>query len=53
MFIADSPLVIHNAGFDLKFLNAEFKIMERPALNNAVVDTLALARKKSRVLRQV
>ena len=43
----DSVLVIHNAPFDLKFLNAELGWAERPSLNNhAVVDTLLMARKK-------
>ena len=30
-FIGDSRLVIHNAEFDLKFLNAEFARLSRPA----------------------
>ena len=43
----DSALVIHNAAFDLKFLNAELGWVERPSLNNhPVVDTLLMARKK-------
>ena len=45
-FIGESPLVIHNAPFDLAFLHAEFKRMGKvfPAL--PVIDTLPMARKK-------
>lgn len=46
-FISDSPLVIHNAAFDLNFLDyqlAEHK--QRKASLNPVVDTLLLARRK-------
>ncbi len=44
-FLADSPLVIHNAEFDLKFLNNEL-IMEgmAPISGRRVVDTLTMAR---------
>jgi DNA polymerase-3 subunit epsilon len=46
-FIGDDPLVIHNAEFDTRFLNAELTMHGRSALAAArVVDTLALARKK-------
>jgi DNA polymerase-3 subunit epsilon len=46
-FLADSPLVIHNAEFDLRFLNAEFARLERPPLlTERVVDTLQMARQK-------
>jgi DNA polymerase-3 subunit epsilon len=46
-FIADSPLVIHNANFDIGFLNMELELLGRPALAmDRVVDTLALARRK-------
>ncbi|HUZ75416.1 MAG TPA: DNA polymerase III subunit epsilon [Stellaceae bacterium] len=45
-FIADTPLVIHNAEFDLRFLNAELKRLARPAIAAAVVDTLALAKRR-------
>ncbi|MEI8321029.1 MAG: DNA polymerase III subunit epsilon [Alphaproteobacteria bacterium] len=41
-FISNSPLVIHNADFDMKFLNAELG----KRLENPVVDTLPMARKK-------
>ncbi|MBD3666369.1 MAG: DNA polymerase III subunit epsilon, partial [Kangiella sp.] len=46
-FIADAPLVIHNAAFDMGFLNAELKRSGRQVLPpSQAVDTLAIARKK-------
>ncbi|WP_371170154.1 DNA polymerase III subunit epsilon [Aliiroseovarius sp. 2305UL8-7] len=46
-FIGDAKLVIHNASFDMKFLNAELKWMGLPAIPwEQAVDTLAIARKK-------
>lgn len=46
-FIGGDRLVIHNAAFDIKFLNAELATLRRPALGfDRVVDTLALARRK-------
>jgi len=46
-FIADAPLIIHNASFDIGFLNAELLRAERQALSmDRVVDTLMLARRK-------
>ena len=46
-FIKDSKLVIHNASFDMKFLNAELGWVNRPALPmNQAIDTLAIARRK-------
>ncbi|RLJ52095.1 DNA polymerase-3 subunit epsilon [Litoreibacter meonggei] len=46
-FVGDATLVIHNAAFDMKFLNAELGwggFMLLP--NNQALDTLAIARKK-------
>ena len=46
-FIADDTLVIHNARFDMKFLNFELTRLDRPALAwDRVVDTLSMAKGK-------
>ncbi|WP_404400940.1 DNA polymerase III subunit epsilon [Pelagibacterium halotolerans] len=45
-FIGDATLIIHNAPFDMGFLNAELEWVQRPALTNPVIDTVMLAREK-------
>ncbi len=46
-FIGDAKLVIHNAAFDMKFLNAELKWVGLTAIPwERAVDTLDIARKK-------
>jgi DNA polymerase-3 subunit epsilon len=46
-FIADSPLVIHNAEFDLGFLNAELaRAGFAPLPLSRAIDTVSLARRK-------
>lgn len=46
-FIGDDVLVIHNASFDIKFLNFELNILRKKTLEmSRVVDSLMLARKK-------
>ena len=46
-FVKDSRLIIHNASFDMKFLNAELEWCSHPQLPmRQSLDTLAIARKK-------
>ncbi|WP_289155331.1 DNA polymerase III subunit epsilon [uncultured Salipiger sp.] len=46
-FIGDAKLVIHNAAFDVKFLNAELRWSKRPQLpRDCAIDTLEIARRK-------
>lgn len=46
-FVGDAKLVIHNAAFDMKFLNAELGWLGLPELEwNRAVDTLAMARQR-------
>jgi DNA polymerase-3 subunit epsilon len=46
-FVGDAKLVIHNASFDVRFLNAELKALDRdPIEMSQTIDTVAMARKK-------
>ena len=45
-FVGDAQLVIHNAQFDIGFLNAELERVGKAKLINAYVDTVSVARKK-------
>lgn len=46
-FIADARLIIHNASFDIGFLNAELERVGKPPIAmDQVLDTLAVARRK-------
>ena len=43
-FIRDAELIIHNAPFDIGFLNAELVLIGLPPLENKVIDTLKVAK---------
>jgi len=43
-FIEDAELLIHNAPFDIGFLNHELELLGLPPLQNTVTDTLKVAR---------
>lgn len=46
-FVADDPLIAHNARFDFGFLDAELRRLERPALERGrMIDTLDMARER-------
>lgn len=46
-FIGDAKLVIHNAAFDVKFLNFELKLIGLPTLDwSRAIDTLTIARQR-------
>ena len=46
-FVGNDPLIIHNAKFDVKFLNAELEWCHKPKiLNDRAIDTLKIARRK-------
>ena len=47
-FLADDPLVFHNAPFDLSFLRSEARIAGGSWPGNRVIDTLTLARRTGR-----
>ena len=46
-FLGDAILVIHNAAFDMKFLNFELGLLQKPTLpSTRAVDTVSMARRK-------
>ena len=45
-FIKEDTLIIHNADFDLGFINNELHLLNKLPLKNKSIDTVALARKK-------
>ena len=45
-FVSDSKIIIHNAPFDVGFINSELRKCEKKELNeNSIIDTLLLAKK--------
>lgn len=44
-FIGGDEIIIHNAGFDLGFINYELSMVQMPALKNSVFCTLQYARR--------
>ena len=44
-FINNDPLIIHNADFDVGFINNELSLLGRSKLSNPIIDTVSLARK--------
>ena len=45
-FITNDMLIIHNAKFDIGFINNELQLMGANKINNKFIDTVDLARKK-------
>ena len=45
-FIGNDPLIIHNAEFDLGFINNELILLGIEPLKNKIIDTVSFARKK-------
>jgi DNA polymerase-3 subunit epsilon len=43
-FIGDATLIIHNAAFDISFLNYELERSKLPSIINKVIDTVEVAR---------
>ncbi len=47
VFIGKAPLIVHNASFDLGFINAELERANRPLLDkDLAIDTVQIARRK-------
>ena len=48
-FIKNDTLIIHNAEFDVGFINNELKLIGAKPITNKIIDTMLLARKKLNV----
>ena len=47
LLVTEAPLIIHNAEFDIGFLNAELKLLDKPMIPmSRSIDTVRMARKK-------
>ena len=44
-FIKNDTLIIHNAEFDVGFINNELKLIGAKSITNEIIDTMLLARK--------
>ena len=44
-FIGEDTLIIHNADFDVGFINNELLLLGMPKISNPIIDTVSLARK--------
>jgi len=45
-FVGDATMIIHNAAFDVSFLNYELEKARLPSITNEVIDTVELARER-------
>lgn len=45
-FVGDSPMVIHNAPFDMGFINAELGLLKMGKMKNEIIDSLTIARRQ-------
>ena len=48
-FIKNETLIIHNAEFDVGFINNELKLLSAEPIKNRIIDTMLLARKKQKL----
>lgn len=51
-FIGNSPIIAHNADFDIRFLNVALATIGYPAFSNGIKDTVKISRKAFPGLKQ-